>query len=208
MKYRCPYCGEPAFTTAEKIGIPTAFGKFAAWYPTCPHCGEVARRRSALGWWCRLPLLLLLLAAVTIPSIRWAATSQHPYAGAVFAAAIALFVGGYIGIYCLFYFDKDSYEAEQDARFVLSVSGERRPSVKVGNISVCLFPQRNDTNGTQIIGIIHDIKKVSDTYRVTVRVICADHTELPAINERVRWISDSRYDMEGTVTAVTPKKEI
>lgn len=201
MKYRCPYCGEPAFTTAEKIGIPTGFGKFAAWYPTCPHCGEVARRRSALGWWCRLPLLLLLLAAVTIPPIRWAATSQHPYAGAVFAAAILLFIGGYIGIYCLFHFDKPAYEAEQDARFILLVSGERRPPVKVGDISACLFPQRKDTHGTQIVGIIHAVKKEGDGYRVTVRVVRADHTDPPAMGERVRWVSDSRYDMEGTVTS-------
>ena len=199
MKYRCPYCGEPAFSAAEKMGIPTSFGKFAAFFPTCPHCKRVAHRTSVWRW-CSLPLLLLLLVGVTFPLIRWSLTVQSRYVGVLFAASLLLFVGGYVGIYLLFYFGKSSFEAAQDDRFIFSVQAAERLPVRVGDIEVCRFPDRDSYSAPQIIGQVQRIQKQEGGYAVEMRVIRADNIDAPALKERVRVITDSCYDVEGVVS--------
>ena len=205
MKYRCPYCGEPAFTTAERIGLPADFGKFAAFFPTCPHCKRTANRTSSVGRWCRLSLALILLVAITLPVLRWSIRAQVSYAGAVAVASLLFFVGGYFAIfYFLFHFDKGWSERQSDPRFTIAVNEKRRPPLRVGEIYVCRFPQRNSTDAEQIIALVHRIKKHEDGYIVEVRVIRADHMELPVAKERARLITDSSYDVEGAVTEVKP----
>ena len=202
MKYRCPYCGEPAFTTAERIGLPADFGKFAAFFPTCPHCKRTATRTSSVGEWCRLSLSLILLTVITLPLLRWSIRAQVSYAGAVAVASLLLFVGGYFAIfYFLFHFDKSWSERRSDPRFTVVTSEKRRPPLRVGEIYVCRFPQRNSTEAIQIIGLIHRIKKQVNGYNIEMRIIRADHMELPVADEKIRIILDGSDDVEGAVTA-------
>ena len=201
MKYRCPYCGEPAFTTAERIGIPTSIGKYAAFFPTCPRCKRTAHRTSSVGPWCSLSLCLILLAAVTLPLLRWTFTAQGPFVGAVAVASLLLFAGGYCAIYYyLFHFDKSASEIADDTRFAIAVAERRRPPLRVGEIYVCRFPQRDTGNAPQIIALVHRMQKAENGYTLEMRVIRADNMDLPVANERVRLITDSRYDIEGKVT--------
>lgn len=212
MKYRCPYCGEPAFTTAEKMGIHVGgVGKYsAAQTPCCPHCKNVARRTLFGGAWGGVSAALILLAmALFVPSLfQWGVSAQSNYMSTLFVAALLLLVGGYFAIhYFWVYFDKTAYEAAQDATFTLTVSASRRLSLRTGDIYVCHFPGRESWDVPRIIAMVQGVKKTEGGYTVTLRVIRADNMDLPAVDERVRVITDHGADVEGIVISVTPKKE-
>lgn len=212
MKYRCPYCGEPAFTTAEKMGIHVGgVGKYsAAQTPCCPHCKNVARRTLFGGAWGGFAAVLILLAmAIFVPSLfQWGVNAQSNYMSTFFVVALLLLVGGYFAIhYFWVYFDKHPYEAAQDATFALTILASRRLSLRIGDIYVCRFPGRESWDAPQIIGMVQGVKKTEGGYTVTLRIIRTDNIDLPTADERVRVITDCGADVEGTVTAVTSKKE-
>ena len=210
-KYRCPYCGEPAFPTLERLGFPTElFGKYAVFFPKCPHCKKISRRAATVGEWCFLSIMMSLLGAVTVPLFTWSLTTESSFAGAGFVASLLLLVGGYIGIhYFLFHFDKLTFEARQDPLFSVVVNGEKRLPIRVGEIYVCRLLDRTPVKGVpQVIGLIHHIQKEEGKRMVTLRVIRCDDTVFPYEGERVQIITESRFDVDGRVTATTPKKEL
>ncbi len=211
MKYRCPYCGEPAFPALERLGIPIGgFGKYAVFFPTCPHCKKISRRASTVGEWCFLSIMMSLLGAVTVPLFTWSLTTDSSFAAAAFVVSIVLLLGGYGGIhYFLFHFDKPAFEARQDPLFAVMVNGEKRLPIRMGEIYVCCLLDRNHVNGIpQVIGLVHHIQKKEGKKAITIRVIRCDDTVFPYEGERVRIITESRFDVEGTVAALTPKKEL
>lgn len=211
MKYRCPHCGEPAFPTLERLGIPiSGFGKYAVFFPTCPHCKKISRRASTVGEWCFLSIMMSLLGVVTVPLFTWSLTTDSSFAAAAFVVSIVLLLGGYGGIhYFLFHFDKPAFEIRQDPLFAVVVNGGKRLPIRVGEIYVCRLLDRTPVKGVpQVIGLIHHIQKEEGKRMVTLRVIRCDDTVFPYEGERVQIITDSRFDVEGTVTATVPRKPL
>lgn len=205
-KYRCPYCGEPAFSTAERLGVSVGgFGKFAVFYPRCPHCKNYVRRTSSMGSTEIIYGLLCLLSGFVLPWLEWGAKVKN---GAV-VVSILLLALGYVGIYAAFHFDKDKFEARKDPRFTVCVDVTERLPLRRGNIYVCRLLDRDPVNGVpQVIGLVHYIQKEEGKKWVTLRVIRCDDTTLPAPDERVRILTDSRYDVEGRVIDVPVGIEI
>lgn len=196
MKYRCPYCGEPAFSTAEKMGIPVGhFGKYAAFFPTCPHCKQIARRAATQRSRVAIVEIVILFAAIFIPLFLWVT------GGAAMGIALLLGAVGYVSVYYfLFHFDKPRSQVSEDAVFTVVTNTTERLPLRIGNIYVCRMLDRNPTNGIpQVIGLVDRVEQVDGKQRITLRVIRCDDATLPVVDERVRIFTDSRFDVEGSV---------
>lgn len=199
MKYRCPYCGEPAFSTAEKMGIPVGhFGKYGVFFPTCPHCQQIARRAAtqrSKGW----SIAIFALYAVFCAALVYLFFVAKTYEG----LAVALGAVGYV-VNCFFlrHFDKSRSEVSEDPVFTVVVDAGRLP-LRVGDIYVCRMLDRSHTNGIpQVIGLVDWVEKRDGKQHVTLRVIRCDDDTPPAADERVRIFTDGRYDVEGRVSNV------
>lgn len=212
MKYRCPYCGERGLLFVERCGIGvvsrTSFIDEAGFFRCC----ECRRTPDLLygktGAW--IGFLVSCVVPVGVGFyLAYLAFIRKMLEAAVFGVpALLLSV-------CLFnllfaHFDKSwKVEREADARLTFAVTGEKVPRVKKWGIYLVRFPERGTNAHSPVLyGMVcgKGGKKGERTY--TLRVIRADNMDLPRIGEPAWLVTDSDKVMEGTVTALTPKKEL
>lgn len=219
MKRRCPYCGEKAFTwvdrcgiTAALIGAPYFYGGPPPFAVNCYCCQKTSGRLlGVLGrrwdhrpqWWllCLIPYLCLAI----IPFV------------AIIRESWAVFIYGYLAVFSIktlgniffIYFDKRTKaEREADARLTFAVSG-KHAFVKKWNIYLLRFPKRGTNEHSPTLYAMVCGKAGTRTERTyTLRVIRTDNMELPAVGEAAWLVTDTQKVVEGTITAITPQKNL
>lgn len=118
----------------------------------------------------------------------------------------------FISIYHLLFahFDKKrKKERDADGRFTLFVPEEKMPRVKKWHIYLVRFPKRGTNAASPVLyGMVCGKSRSAEGRQLELRVIRTDNMDLPAVDEPAWLITDSDKVVEGTVTAVTPKKEL
>ena len=211
MKYRCPYCGEPAFSTAERLGVPVGgIGKSAVWVPKCPHCKRTVCRSSTEGMGRFRTIMATLLSVMWIPLFCLLLTVDRLLTGYTILLMILLLLVGYGGMHYFFlHFDKYKPQQMRDPRFTMTTNTDERIPIRVGEIYVCRLLDRNPSNEVpQVIGLVHRIRKEEGKKMITLRIIRCDDADLPTPDERVRVLTDGRFDVEGNVIDVPVEIEI
>lgn len=218
-KYRCPYCAEMAFTPVDRMGITAALMGSPYFYYgpppyaiTCSCCQKTSNRMlGALGRkWNHRPhswLLCLLpyLCLAVIPFV------------AIFRQKVGIFIVGYLAVftvkaianYLFVYFDKrTAQERDADARLTFAVTAEGA-RVKKCEIYLLRFPKRGTNAYSPVIYAMVCGKSGKKGERVlTLRVIRSDNMDLPDVGESALLVTRTNKVVEGTVTSVTPKKEL
>lgn len=210
MKYRCPYCGEEAFLTAEKLGmrLELSYLPKSLSPATCPHCNKnVKRHMGKLGYWGHkliatwIPLLLLFYFLLT--------TNVAVGLVVVFPRHIAVW---FSLNYFLCHFDKRrKAEREADARIRMAVPLEQRlwPGVKKGEIYHFKFPKRGTAEtAPHLFALVVNRKKAGDHREMELRVIKAIDMALPYPDEPIWLITRGKQVIEGTTLSTTLAKEV
>ena len=129
MKYRCPYCGEKAFTYSQKLDMIWR-NRFVPLGAICPKCKNRSPKNSFLGDWTSAMKGLVLAITVTICIIAF--IIENPIM--LFSA---LLLGSLIDIifFTYFaYFDKD-FEPQYDFfEIKLDVAKGYWPTIRKGEI--------------------------------------------------------------------------
>lgn len=210
-KYRCPYCGEKGLLFVERCGIGvisrTPFVDEAGFF----RCRECRRTPDLLYGKSGAAIGFLISCVIPVGVgfyLAYLAFIRKMLEAAVYGVpALLLSV-------CLFnllfaHFDKSwKVEREADARLTLTVSG-KYPFVKKWGVYLVRFPKRGTNEHSPVLyGMMcgKSGKKGKRTY--TLRVICTDNMDLPDLGEPAWLITDSNKVVEGTVTAVTPRKPL
>ena len=216
LKYRCPYCGKPAFSMVERLNLlPMVYYWGHKWYEIqCPQCHKYSYRLlGALGrrfnqW----PYFLLLdmLPVVTAAIFGVFYLLYHHIMWLFVVECIGIFVMRSVCSYLFVYFDKKrKKERDADGRLTLFVPAERLPRVKKWHIYLVRFPKRGTNAASPVLyGMVCGKSRSAEGRQLELRVIRTDNMDLPAIDEPAWLITDSDKVVEGTVTAVTPKKEL
>lgn len=211
MLYRCPYCGESAFSFTEKLGLAVHNNQYT--HTSCPCCkrrpAHVAGRTDTWGYELFtfvLPLLLLLFAGWIVEM------KVHPEGYAtvgwliVIAVPCAVLKASLNYFFC--YFDKRSKtEREADARLQVAVAEDTAlwPYVKKGEIYQARLPKRGNNEADSVIIVMAADRRKDG---LELRVIQAYGLKLPAIDEPLWLITHGQRVIEGKVTAVTPARNI
>lgn len=207
---RCPYCAEKTITLYEQLGgvLQRYRGDnaFTAFY--CPNCGRYSKKMLGMlgnvGQALLLLIVPLLLLLVVLDISK--GVEVLPW---IYGVLIGFFVALMPIYYWFVYFDKRTkFEREADARLTFAVSG-KHPFVKKWGIYLVRFPKRGTNEHSPVLYVMvcgKRSKKAERTY--TLRVIRTDNMDLPDLGEPTWLITDSNKVVEGTVTAVTPRKPL
>lgn len=198
MDYRCPYCGEPAFSLRIKLGIVSKFGTA----PRCPHCKRVCERHASTGGSWGYYLIQSVLALLSVFCLVLAFKFQ-------ILELIPIGIVLFVIIYLLFnylcnHFDKiSSKERKSDPVFYFSSSIGQRiwPTVREGEIYIIQFPKEgmSENNSPKVIGLIDKLEKNNDKLLFTIRVIKFQDMDEVKAGEKVRLVTEGMLVVEGFV---------
>ena len=216
FKYRCPYCGEKGLPFASRCGIRVSTHPYShkGGNFICMECGKSPELFFGKPYAAVSILMsgIFPLAAVLAFGFGLASTNINGEEMAILLlVCIPLYIV-FVSIYHLLFahFDKRrKKEREADATFIMFVPEKRMPRVKKWRIYLVRFPERGTTAASPVLyGMVCGKTRRLEGRQLELRIIRTHHMDLPAVDEPAWLITDSDKVVEGTVTAVTPKKEI
>ena len=211
MKYRCPHCGENGLSVIEHCGIWVStrfltgkrFGRYC-----CTECYKSAELLyGKIGWGISFVVSYVLPCAVMMCLGAEAILRENPDI-AVFGIPFTVLVMSLFNL--LFgHFDKGAKrERDADARLTFAVM-EAGARVKKWTIYLLRFPKRGTNAHSPVMyGMVCRKSGKKGERALTLRVIRADHMDLPDIGEPVLLVTRTNKVVEGTVITTAPKKEV
>ena len=198
MDYRCPYCGEPAFSLRIKLGIVSKFGTA----PRCPHCKGVCERHASMGenWGYYLiqSVLGLILALCFMLAFKFQIFGLIPI-------GVFLFIAIYLlSNYLCNHFDKiNNKERNADPIFCFSSSIAQRlwPTVREGEIYIIQFPKAGirESSSPKVIGLIEKLEKTKAGRVFIIRVVKFEDMDEVKTGEKVRLVTNGMLVVPGVV---------
>lgn len=181
MKYRCPYCGEKAFTYSQKLDMIWR-NRFLPLGAICPKCKNRSPKNSFLGWFTSAMKGLVLATTVTICIIAF--IIENPIM--LFSA---LLLGSLIDIifFTYFaYFDK-LFELQYDVfEIKLDVAKGYWPTIRKGEIYEIAHRNCKD-EADYTIAQLHKVKKKKgEMPQLTFRLIRHSDNSEAILSDEVR----------------------
>ena len=198
MVYRCPYCGEPAFSLRIKLGIVSKFGAS----PRCPHCKRLAQRSMNHGGGFGYYWLLSLLALLTV--LGFAGAAKYHLVWPI-PLVLTLLVSLYLlSQYFLFHFDK-CYEKERRKepifQFISDTDEKLWPTVRAGEIYVLSFAKEGmrGSSTPRVIGMMDRMERNSNGWLFSIRIIAfQDMTKIFA-GDKLQLVTDGMLTVSGMI---------
>ena len=217
MLRRCPYCGEPAFSFVEKMGVRLELGKYnhSAWTVKCHNCqkesGRFMIRLGESGRMLIASFLPLAVFAIVCGVISVTPMDTKTKMGWFMAAVAGLAITGGGLNYFLCYFDKrEAIAREADARVEMAVAADRSwEDAKVGEIYVVRVPNRGSHQfAPHFYGMVCARRKTAEGKRLDLRINKAYDMDLPEEGEPIWVVTHSDRVVEGTAISTRPAREV
>ncbi len=185
--YRCPYCGEKAFSLMTKWGIYTKFDQA----PRCPHCKRFVFRSFLVGGHWLYYSVLGLAAFLSV--LGCIISNQMNFTGGIMLSLLFLVIFYLVYHYYFCHFDRTSKNDANEPIIYIQLKETKRiwPRIRQGEIYE-LFPLKGNgslTENDAMIAMLENIKQG----KLKMRLIHVPANHLALKGELILLADDMRY---------------
>lgn len=155
--FRCPYCGEKAFSPRIKLGINTKFGQS----PRCPKCKRVVFRRFLIGGHFVYGFPLLLVTILSLCGIIVSENTDSALGLTLTLLLLSVFYLFYNYYFCHFDRFNNNSSKEEMICIQLKESNHIWPRIRKGEIYELIPANRRNSFSEDMftIGMIEHIRQ-------------------------------------------------